>query len=605
MEVTAFGDESRTNYVSVVDERDLTTVYGRDAGGAWSVVAAGVDDETAEEVRLWFDLTQHYGFQTPGSDAETGHPLDGVSTPEDEQMPAERAIRLVVERIQARGLDYPVQGLVADRFKAGWSVYAPVDIDDSDPMAFRDMPVGRSVFLVSDAGRIKETSSSIPPPAAEGMFTAEEAYVRRPLAGENSMADLWNEAMRLDSASDGPLAIASFTIDTPDEAIAERASALLAPITQQVAQLGPPGWDRFSAVFSFTVGAEVAQLQFWSGNQVTDARVPEQIALLVRRQRHLAARMPAGPWWRLLLSVNIGAGTGAQLSTDYDYGDRPFPDDHLLAADHYRDDLAAYPRPHTPAWLTEHIANADKPAPRTTPPATGAKPQNQPLPSQASDARPAAVAPHNIASPSGDPSNPMASPRPSRPGTVPRLDTTADWTRLQADPQTITYGKKSIALDQVEWVSYTATQVAEKRFLFPTFYQNYWTFHVGQYPYYSGHKVAVSFSKGGRHAEQPQGWTFLINLSKQYLEPRLLDDLITRVRRGETITVAGSVEFSQDGIACTKPRFSLPWASISPPTLHNGIVSIHQTGVEKPVVTAPLSHPNAVLIPDLFNALAP
>ncbi|MFG1901228.1 hypothetical protein [Micromonospora carbonacea] len=167
----------------------------------------------------------------------------------------------------------------------------------------------------------------------------------------------------------------------------------------------------------------------------------------------------------------------------------------------------------------------------------------------------------------------------------------------------ITYGRKSIALDQVEWVSYSSTQVAQKRFMFPTFYDNTWDFRVGRYPYHGGPKVAVSFSKGGRRAEQPQEWTFLVNLARQYLEPRLLNELVTQVRRGETVTVGGSVKVSSEGIACAKPRSSLPWAAINPAFPHNGMIWTHQTGVEKPVLTVPLSHPNAALIPDLFAAL--
>ncbi|MEV4500227.1 hypothetical protein AB0J84_31620, partial [Micromonospora arborensis] len=70
-----------------------------------------------------------------------------------------------------------------------------------------------------------------------------------------------------------------------------------------------------------------------------------------------------------------------------------------------------------------------------------------------------------------------------------------------------------------------------------------------------------------------------------------------------TWSVGGSVQVSRDGIACAKPRFSLPWASISPASLRNGMIWIHQVGVEKPVLTVPLSHPNAALIPNLFAAL--
>ncbi|MBI0293609.1 hypothetical protein JBE04_03650 [Streptomyces sp. PRKS01-29] len=469
-EAAGFGDLHEADYaVAGREDGDVVTLYGRDAGGSWSVIAADVDVGTAEEVGLWFDLTQHYRGRSSaatgtatGPGGRPGHPLDQVSTPEGGRMAAPRAISLVVERIRARRLDYPTQGLAADRFEAGWSVYAPVDVDESDPMAFLDMPVGRSVFLVSDAGRVKEVSSAVPPRQAEEMFTAEEAYVRREPAEERFMADLRDEVMRLDRASEGSAGIASFTIDAPaEEAVAARASRLLDPIVQQVALLGPPGWDRFVAAFSFTVSGEVAQLRFWCGNRTTDVRVPEQIAVLVRRQRHLAARMPAGPWWRLLLAVGHSAGTGARVTTEYDYGDQPFPEDHLLAPERYRDDLAAYPRAHTPAWLSAYVAGAGEPGPRqdrTAPPPTRRTP-----------------APH--------PGGTVA------PGPV--LDTRVRRKRLYADPQVITFGRHSLALDQVEWVSYTATHTATKRFLYPTTHDSTWDFAVGRYPYYGGPVVRV------------------------------------------------------------------------------------------------------------------
>ncbi|WP_228396217.1 hypothetical protein [Streptomyces sp. RB17] len=620
-EAAELGDLHEADYVVAGrDGGDAVTLYGRDAGGSWSVITADVHAETAEEVCLWFDLTQHYRGRSsvgtaPGGQA--GHPLDHVSTPEGGQLAAARAISLVVERIRARRLDYPTQGLAADRFEAGWSVYAPVDIDESDPMAFLDMPVGRSVFLVSDIGRVKEVSSSIPPQQAEEMFRAEEAYVRRRPAEEGFMAGLRDEVMRLDSASEGPAGISSFTIDAPtEEVLAARASRLLDPIAQQLAVLGPPGWDRFVAAFSFTVSGEVAQLRFWCGNTSTDVLVPEQIAVLVRRQRHLAAQMPAGPWWRLLLAVSHSAGTDARITTEYDYGDQPFPDDHLLAPEHYRDDLAAYPRAHTPAWLFEHAAAAAgfDPAHRTALRETGAtsgrpdsrqdqpaRPPRRPEPAP----RPAAAAPgpRNASPASTPPQDPMRAVGPAQPDPVPVLDTTVGWTHLHADPRVITYGRKSIALDDVEWVGYSATRIAEKRFMFPTLYDNKWDFRVGRYPYNGGPRVDVRFSKGGRRADQPEEWIFLVNLARHYLEPRLLAELVARVRRGETVTVGGSLEVSQGGIACAKPQLSLPWESISAPQLYNGMVCVSQVGVEKPVLTVPLSHPNAALIPDLLAAL--
>jgi hypothetical protein len=97
-------------------------------------------------------------------------------------MEATEAISLAAEYVRSRGLDYPTDGLEADRFHAGWSVFAPVQIDESDPLAFLDMPVGRAIFLVGDSGRIEESSSSVPPQQARDAFTARE---RAAGTGEN------------------------------------------------------------------------------------------------------------------------------------------------------------------------------------------------------------------------------------------------------------------------------------------------------------------------------------------------------------------------------------------------------------------------------------
>lgn len=97
-------------------------------------------------------------------------------------MEAAQAISLVADWIRSRGLDYPTDGLAADRFDKGWSVYAPVEIDDSDPMAFLDIPVGRSIFLVGDSGRIEEVSSSVPPQQAREAFSAQGPRPGPPVA---------------------------------------------------------------------------------------------------------------------------------------------------------------------------------------------------------------------------------------------------------------------------------------------------------------------------------------------------------------------------------------------------------------------------------------
>jgi hypothetical protein len=280
-------------------------------------------------------------------------------------MEATQAISLVTDWIRSRGLDYPTDGLEADRFEAGWSVYAPVDVDESDPMAFLDMPVGRSVFLVGDSGRIEEVSSSMPPRQAVDQFMAKE-QTAAPTNGHSEEAQFMAEFERQfnEAASEGPPAIASFTVvDTPpeggdtaepsdDAAAAEEASRLIEPIVQQLAQLGPAGWDEFSAEFAFTVSSQIAQLQFWSEDRTGLVPVPQSVAALVSQQREVAAQMSAGPWWRLLLTVT----NRGETTVNYDYGDEPFPDDQLVAPEHYRNDLETYPRERVPVWLAGYVA---------------------------------------------------------------------------------------------------------------------------------------------------------------------------------------------------------------------------------------------------------
>ncbi|MGV0744129.1 hypothetical protein [Mycolicibacterium sp. XJ870] len=285
-------------------------------------------------------------------------------------MEAAQAISLVTDWIRSRGLDYPTDGLAADRFDAGWSVYAPVEIDDSDPMAFLDIPVGRSIFLVGDSGRIEEVSSSIPPQQARDQFSATErttATAPGPADEAAFMAEF--EKQFNAAAGDGPAPIADFTVvDTPpaesssrddalagDEAIAAEASQLLEPIAQQLAALGPAGWEEFSAEFAFTVSSQIAQLQFYAADRAGLVPVPQSIAELVQRQREVSARMSAGPWWRLLLNVT----NRGEMSVNYDYGDEPFPEDQLVTPEYYRNDLETYPRAQLPVWLAAYVAGPE------------------------------------------------------------------------------------------------------------------------------------------------------------------------------------------------------------------------------------------------------
>lgn len=189
-----------------------------------------------------------------------------------------------------------------------------------------------------------------------------------------------------------------------------------------------------------------------------------------------------------------------------------------------------------------------------------------------------------------------------RPGQIPVLETKVGWSLLHADGQQISYGRRSMPLDEIEWVGYWVEQVTEKRFMFPTTYTTYWHFEFGKYPHKAAPTITITDSALGRREERPDWWTSLVNLSTQVVEPRLLTDLVNRVRQGETVTIGGSIKVNQDGITCKRPKLSLDWNSLRTPVAHAGMIYIFSTNSDQPILAVPLGHPNAVLIPSLFIA---
>ncbi|WP_432132876.1 hypothetical protein [Streptomyces tendae] len=562
--VAAYGDLHACDYVTV-SQGESVGLYARDPGGMWDAVSPGTDVVTADEMRLWFELTHHY----PGPEgADPGHPLGRAPQPGavgciDER----RAIALVQDHIATGGLDYPTQGLVADRFAAGWRVCAPADVDDSDPMAFLDMPVGRSVFMVGDTGRIKEVTSAIPPEQADALFTAEEAFVRRPPVGEAFMNDLKAEFERLDARSGQPGAIAEFTVvGTPSEDVtAARVTALTDEISRQLVLCGPQRWERLVAAFSCTVSAETADLCFWQHERSVEARVPEQIALLVRRQRHLAAAMPAGPWLRLMVAVTKGPGGQAQISTQYDYGDERLPDGQLLAPTHYRNDLAAYPRADVPPWLRAYAgANGRGTAsPRTAP----------------------------------ERSAPRRREAPERPF----VDSPVGWTtHVVADRQRITYGHESLAWEEIEWVRYPVSRTKHQGFLIPSTYTNTYTFGVGRYGNSPKSLRNLTWSKGGKRAEAPEAWLALVEFAQRVLEPRLLAQRLDLIRRGGSFTI-GEMRVHRGGLTL-RGVMEADWGSLTGVEVADGLVWIHERGRQQPVRVS-LGSANAVLLPGIVAAM--
>ncbi|BAJ26845.1 MULTISPECIES: hypothetical protein [Kitasatospora] len=544
----AFGDRHGAGYVQV-DHEDGQMVFARDGGGRWHLLSDHADRHASGELVLWFDLLHHY--PAPGRD-DPGHPLAGEPDPGGRgELERTEALRLVAERIAATGAGQPVDALVAERFPGGWHVHDPARTD------------GRgSAFLVGDLGRIREAATSLPPAVLRERFRAEEAFLRRTPEREalrDEEADLWEAATRPPGAPPAPSRAARRPAETT---LIKQAAGLLDPIVQQLAGLGPKGWESLTAVFSCTVGAETARLAFRRGRRETVVRVPEKLLVLVRRQRHLAARTAEGPWYRLLVEADAELGSGGAL-VDYDLGEEPLPDEDLLAAVHYREDLFAYPRPAVPAWLTRHLA--------------------------------------------AEPPVSVPSPVPVLEAPAPVVDVKHAWKRLYADGGRIAYGEESIALADVEWVCYPVSRTVTRRFLGPSSYTTTYGFGVGP----AGRALGdLRFTTFRKNAEPPREWTALVDLVRREVEPRLLERHFEVVAAGGAVSI-GALRLDREGASAktgsgrkTTER-ELPWGELAPVRVADGFVSLYRAGGgPEPVFQVPLGRGNAVLLPALLPALA-
>nr|WP_194826232.1 hypothetical protein [Nocardia sp. XZ_19_231] len=124
-----------------------------------------------------------------------------------------------------------------------------------------------------------------------------------------------------------------------------------------LASQGPPGWRRVDAVFALTVTAEIVLAVYSDDEQrVTRLRPSAEVLALIRTHREYSAELGDGPWWRLTL----GLTPAGQIEVDYDYGDEPFPVDHLFPPTAYQADLEIFPRARLPFWLAAYLNHDDR-----------------------------------------------------------------------------------------------------------------------------------------------------------------------------------------------------------------------------------------------------
>lgn len=76
---------------------------------------------------------------------------------------------IAIDRVREYALreypDYPTRSLVAEPFEMGWVVFP-----ESDPTDLDSLQIGRTIFVIGKNGEIMESSSSLPPGAAEAEF---------------------------------------------------------------------------------------------------------------------------------------------------------------------------------------------------------------------------------------------------------------------------------------------------------------------------------------------------------------------------------------------------------------------------------------------------
>ena len=170
---------------------------------------------------------------------------------------------------------------------------------------------------------------------------------------------------------------------------------------------------------------------------------------------------------------------------------------------------------------------------------------------------------------------------------------------LRADANAITHGDKTLPLDRIGWVSYTAVHTTTRRPFGPNSYDSDWTFECG--PPGSGGRDSIKITfMGGKQARTPPEWASLVAISQAHLEPRLLAEHHHRVVGGETVEVA-ALTATREGVVLRSGV--LPWSVVST-NVRNGVVHVFRHGVDRPVASVPLKRPNAVLITRLFGALA-
>lgn len=183
---------------------------------------------------------------------------------------------------------------------------------------------------------------------------------------------------------------------------------------------------------------------------------------------------------------------------------------------------------------------------------------------------------------------------------------------LYADAEGVRHGAVAVRWADAQWFGYSITDLH--------FQDTFIGAKVGKPQYYDS---TLKFSMGrGRRAlithnqqvhvsftEQTQGevnehWSGLVALCQKYLEPRLFDETLARIRAGERVDVGDLYVLDGHGVHVPQKRRSYPWATTQFTSMSGRIVLIPD-GVTKRShwFNFDPNHPNAILLPKIWHTL--
>ncbi|MGI5229266.1 DUF2510 domain-containing protein [Actinoallomurus sp. CA-142502] len=191
--------------------------------------------------------------------------------------------------------------------------------------------------------------------------------------------------------------------------------------------------------------------------------------------------------------------------------------------------------------------------------------------------------------------------RPAGPGDGPVLHKTRYGVELYADANSITWDGTTIELAKAEFVGYT---VVQNRMRGPLNIGSVHTstdyhFEIGFFPV--NQAPAIAFEETGLRAKtSPSDWQFLVDLSRTYVEPRLLQQYLAAIEAGQTVEV-GKVRINRDGFV--GGGVSHAWHGIAGVTFEKGDYFVHERGAAKPILRIPQQNQNVMLLPQIFDTL--